>query len=185
MCARNSLLHPAPHAEQSPLYPSAQGRWIGRTGWILAVRWRLLHGVTGTDLLTGLLSAAQSVVPGRHQPIGQNRERLATRRTDSASHPDPGAPVIVALTPPPSVADDRVVSATRTAPRQQLQRNHPGSVPRVGVVFRLRQCDKENHGWREGLPLTVPCESFDPLAGPSPSGKVSFKRNKKNTALRR
>jgi len=31
--------------------------------------------------------------------------------------------------------------------------------------------------------MTVPCESFDLLAGPSPSGKVSFKR-KKNTALR-
>ena len=28
--------------------------------------------------------------------------------------------------------------------------------PRVDVVFRLWQCDKENHGWREGPPLTVP-----------------------------
>ena len=56
--------------------------------------------------------------------------------------------------------------------------------PRVDVVFRLGQCDKENHGWCEGPPLTVPCESFDLLAGPSPSGKVSFQR-KKNTALRR
>jgi hypothetical protein len=55
-------------------------------------------------------------------------------------------------------------------------------LPRIDVVFRLRQCDKENHGWREGPPLTVLCESFDLLAGPSPSGKVSFKRNKKNTA---
>ena len=27
--------------------------------------------------------------------------------------------------------------------------------PRVDVVFRLWQCDKENHGWCEGLPLTV------------------------------
>jgi hypothetical protein len=27
--------------------------------------------------------------------------------------------------------------------------------PRVDVVFRLWQCDKENHGWREGPPLTV------------------------------
>jgi hypothetical protein len=25
-------------------------------------------------------------------------------------------------------------------------------------------CDKENHGWREGPPLTVPCKSFDLLA---------------------
>jgi hypothetical protein len=45
--------------------------------------------------------------------------------------------------------------------------------------FRLWQCDKKNHGWREGPPLTVPCQSFDLLAGPSPSGKVSQSRTKK------
>jgi len=28
--------------------------------------------------------------------------------------------------------------------------------PPVDVVFHLWQCDKENHGWREGPPLTVP-----------------------------
>jgi hypothetical protein len=56
--------------------------------------------------------------------------------------------------------------------------------PRLNVVFRLWQWDKENHGWREGPPLTVPGKVFDPLAGPSPSGKVRFQR-KKNTALRR
>jgi hypothetical protein len=54
--------------------------------------------------------------------------------------------------------------------------------PRVDVVFWFRQCDKENHGWCEGPPLTVLCESSDLLAGPSPSGKVSFER-KKNTAF--
>ena len=32
--------------------------------------------------------------------------------------------------------------------------------PRVDVVFRLWQCDKENHGWREGPPVTVLCQSF-------------------------
>lgn len=31
----------------------------------------------------------------------------------------------------------------------------PAESPRITVVFRLRQCDKENHGWREGPPLTV------------------------------
>jgi hypothetical protein len=31
-------------------------------------------------------------------------------------------------------------------------------LPRVDVVFRLGQCDKENHGWREGQPLTVPSD---------------------------
>jgi hypothetical protein len=54
--------------------------------------------------------------------------------------------------------------------------------PRVGVVFRLWQCDKDNHGWREGPPRpSLP--SFDLLTGPSPSGIVSFER-KKNTAFR-
>jgi hypothetical protein len=28
--------------------------------------------------------------------------------------------------------------------------------PRLNVVFRLWQWDKENHGWREGPPLTAP-----------------------------
>ena len=32
--------------------------------------------------------------------------------------------------------------------------------PRVDVVFCLWQCDKENHGWREGPPVTVLCQSF-------------------------
>src|SRR5258708_17324841 len=32
--------------------------------------------------------------------------------------------------------------------------------PGVDVVLRLWQCDKENHGWREGPPVTVLCQSF-------------------------
>jgi hypothetical protein len=55
--------------------------------------------------------------------------------------------------------------------------------PRDDVVFRRWQCDKENHGWREGPPLTVPCQSFDLLVGPSPSRLINLER-KKNTALR-
>lgn len=50
--------------------------------------------------------------------------------------------------------------------------------PRVDVVFRLWQCDKENHGWREGPPLTVPCQSFDLLAGPSPSRQNQLRTKK-------
>jgi hypothetical protein len=30
-------------------------------------------------------------------------------------------------------------------------------LPRFDVAFPVRQCDKENHGWREGLAATVPC----------------------------
>ena len=54
------------------------------------------------------------------------------------------------------MADDRVVAANRTPPRQGIQRDYLG----VDVVFRLWQCDKENHGWCEGPPLTVLCQSF-------------------------
>jgi hypothetical protein len=61
--------------------------------------------------------------------------------------------LIVCLAESPSMADDRIVPANRTLPRQEVQWDHPG----VDVVFRLWQCDKENHGWREGPPLTVPC----------------------------
>jgi hypothetical protein len=56
------------------------------------------------------------------------------------------------------MANDRAVPANRTSPRQQVQRDHAG----VDVVFRLWQCDKENHGWREGRPVTVLCQVFDP-----------------------
>jgi hypothetical protein len=36
-------------------------------------------------------------------------------------------PIIVALTESPAVPDDGVVTAQRTAPRQQVQRDYPGS----------------------------------------------------------
>ena len=51
-------------------------------------------------------------------------------------------------------------------------------LPRDDVVFRLRQCDKENHGWREGPPLTGSCQSFDLLAGPSPSRQNQLRTKK-------
>ena len=82
----------------------------------------------GGDALTGLLSATQAVVRRRRQPIGQDREGLPARLTDSAPHPDAFVPVIVGLAESPSVADDRVVSANRTSPRQEVQRDHPGSM---------------------------------------------------------
>jgi hypothetical protein len=72
-----------------------------------------------------------------------------------------------ALTKSLSVADDRVVAADKTSPRQKDQRDHTG----VDVVFRLWQCDKKNQGWREGPPLTVPCQSFGLLPGLHPPVK--------------
>ena len=75
------------------------------------------------------------------------------RPTNPASHPNAFVAVIVGLAEPPSMADDRVVLTNRTPPRQEVQGDHP----RVDVAFCFWQCDKENHGWREGPPLTVPC----------------------------
>ena len=54
--------------------------------------------------------------------------------------------------------------------------------PRVDVVFRLWQCDKENHGWCEGPPRPFPAK-FRSAGRAFTFGKVSFKR-KKNTAFR-
>jgi hypothetical protein len=85
----------------------------------------------------------------------------------------------VALTKSPAVADNRVASAKRTASRQKLQGDHPGSV----LSFASGSAINRIKAGVKAPPLTVPCESFDLLAGPSPSGKVSLKR-KKNTALR-
>jgi hypothetical protein len=34
----------------------------------------------------------------------------------------------VGLTEPPSLADDRMVVANRTSPRQEVRRDHPGSM---------------------------------------------------------
>ena len=49
--------------------------------------------------------------------------------------------------------------------------------PRDDVVFRLWQCDKENHGWREGPPLTVPAKVSICWSGLHPPAKsVSNKR---------
>jgi hypothetical protein len=76
-----------------------------------------LGRLTGSDPLAGLLSTPQAVVSERHQPIRQYREGLPAWLTDSAPHPDGGALVIMALAKPPSMADDRIVMANRTAPR--------------------------------------------------------------------
>jgi hypothetical protein len=61
--------------------------------------------------------------------------------------------LVVGLFAPLAMADDGLVAAQRASPWQQTQRQ--GGRPRIDLVFRFWQCDKENHGWREGLPLTV------------------------------
>jgi hypothetical protein len=48
--------------------------------------------------------------------------------TDPAPHPNVFVLVIVGWAEPPSMADDRVAAANRTLPRQEVQRDHPGSM---------------------------------------------------------
>jgi len=48
--------------------------------------------------------------------------------TNSAPHPNAFVPVVVGLAEPSSVADDRVVEAYRTLPRQEVQWDYPGSL---------------------------------------------------------
>jgi len=110
------------------MHPSAHGGWIGQVRRGLAVRCGLLGGITGSDVFTGLLPAVQSEGCRWRQPIGQNREGLPARLADSAPHPDVFVLVIMALTPSPPVANDGVGTANGTPPRQEFQRNHPGSM---------------------------------------------------------
>ncbi len=60
-------------------------------------------------------------------------------------------------------------------------RGSRSNLPRLDVVLGVWQCDKENHGWREGPPLTVACKVSICWPGLHPPGKVRFKL-KKNTA---
>jgi len=91
------------------------------------VRHGLLGGVASGDALAGLLPAVQAEGRCRSEPIWQDREGLSTRPTNAAPHPNALALVIVALTESPSMADDRVVLADWTSPREKVQRDHPGS----------------------------------------------------------
>jgi len=87
----------------------------------------LLGTIAGGDPFASLLPAVKAVMPEWRQPIRQDCEGFLTRLTDSAPHPDVFVPVIVALTESPSVPDDRIATANGTSPRQELQRDHPGS----------------------------------------------------------
>ena len=108
--------------------PSAQSGWIGRARRIFAMGRGLFYGITCGDRLAGLLPATQAEMPRRRQPVGQDSIGLPASMTDSASHPNVFVLVIVGLAQPLSMADDRVVVANRTSPRQEVQRNYHGSI---------------------------------------------------------
>ena len=88
----------------------------------------MLCRITSGDVLASLLPAVKAVVAEWSHPIGQNREGLPARFTDPAPDPDAFVLIIVGMATPSSVTDDRVITANGTAPRQEVQRDHPGSV---------------------------------------------------------
>jgi hypothetical protein len=89
----------------------------------------LLGRIAGGDPLAGLLPAVKAVVPGWSKPIGQNRESLPARGTPSATRTNALVLVVVGLAEALTMADDRVVPADWTSPWEQIQGDHPGSVP--------------------------------------------------------
>ena len=93
------------------------------------MRCGLLDSVAGGDVLTRLLPTLKAVVAGWRQPIGQDREGLSARPTDSTPHPDPIVFVVVNLLATPSVPNDAVAVAERTVARQLCQTDpgYPGS----------------------------------------------------------
>ena len=81
------------------------------------MRSSLLGRIAGGDPLARLLSAVKAVVPGWSKPVGQNRESLSARLTESAPYPDAFVLVIVALASAPSMTNDRVVLTNWAPPR--------------------------------------------------------------------
>jgi len=92
------------------------------------VRRGLLGRITGGDVLTGLLPAVKAVVAGWRQPIGQDGKGLPAWLTDCAPYPNAFVLVVVSMAEPSSVANDRVLLANGTSPRQETQRDHPESL---------------------------------------------------------
>jgi hypothetical protein len=143
------------------------------------VRRRLLHGSTCGDALTGLFSATQSERRSRSEPIGQDGECLPAGRTDSASHPNAVVPVIVRVAEAPSMADYRAVLAKGASSREEIQRDHPGSMLSFASGSAIKRITAGVKARRDRSLLKF--RSAGP--GLHPPGKVSFER-KKNTALR-
>jgi hypothetical protein len=101
-------------------------------------------------------------VPGRWRPIGEHRKGLVAWATTAPANPNLLVPYVVRRLEALPVTDDGLLAAKWAPPRKQLQRDlgHPD----VRLVFCLWQCDKENHGRREGPPQTGPSCGW-----PSPS----------------
>jgi hypothetical protein len=82
-------------------------------------------------------------------------------------------PFIVHLFESAPVADDGPIAAQRASPGQQGKGD---------LGHRFGQCDKKNHGWREGRPLTVAAK-FRSADRPSPSRYSQLQTKKEYRVL--
>jgi|ERR1700683_2049962 len=158
-----------------------QRGWIGKAIGIFGVGRRL--SPTAGAFATGLpclLPATATVVSVRRRPNREKGEcppaQVDIARAESRSNR------VADRAPVFSAVRDRRWFRYRKMDIGAATDATESMLPRVGLVFCLRQCDKKNQGWREGPPLTVPCQSFDLLAGLHPPTKIRFERNK-NTAF--
>ena len=175
-------LHATAQTQQSATGPTPQRCWIWEPVGVFALRSGLFPSTAAiATRFPGLLSASKAVLAVWRRPRGKDGEGFATRRAKAASCPDPVVLFVVGLLAPLAVADDGMVPAARAASWQQGQRKRMHL--ECGLVSRLRQCDKENQGWREGPPLTVSCQV--PIrGGPSPSPAYPFQTKEEYCLLR-
>ena len=147
--------------------PAAEGGGVGGTRWILAMRGGLIGRVAGGKPLTGQLPASQRERCAGDQPIRQNGKGLSAGAADATAHPDSLMLVVVGAPKPPSMTHNGVSPAQRTAPRQELQRNHPGSllssisgsvIKRITAGVKVRR-DRPAKIRSAGRAFTLPTES--------------------------
>jgi hypothetical protein len=123
-CQQNS------HRQQAP-GPAPHGGWVRRPRGIGHI-WNRSFPATVwlAQQLPGLLPAMEAVNPRRRRPIGQHREGLLARTTQTPANPNPSVPLIVCLLEPPPVTDNRPTAAQGASPGQQGKRDlgHPGTV---------------------------------------------------------
>jgi hypothetical protein len=149
------------------LRPSAQGRRIWQTSRVFAVRYGLFNRFPRGQPLTGILSTVQGVVCRRCEPLGQDGEGFLTWLTHSAPHPDRFSSIVVALAEPPSVTGDRILPADGALPRQEGQRDYPGSMLSFGSGSAIKRitagvkaaADRRCQVSIWGLAFTLPVES--------------------------
>jgi hypothetical protein len=103
----------------------------------------------------------QAIVRNRRQPIRQDREGFLARPANPAPHPNVFVLIIVCLSKPSSVADDRVVLASWASPWKEFQRDYPGSM----LTFGSGSAIKSVIDWREAPPPTSLARGRDLLAG--------------------